>query len=395
MPTAATPYATTGLPLISISDPSHVVQGPAGHNYGSNVYTGPVNYARSSKSLGEHTDYAAYLFDTSRIGEHFEVNFGLRWEHSAGDFTAFNYNTTPGATFGQVASTIPQHNASNLFSYRVGGVFKPTRSVSLYVAYGNSKTPSISTVNGGCTTGTFGSGDLHQLLRCPAGEGEELRDRRQGRPAPPPASAHRRAVPQRAQQFPRRVQRSVARQYLAAGAGRPLAGRWPGAGCHRQHHPRLDDLRQLHLSQEQGAAGLSPQRCIANPTNPTDGCAHLYHAAPETGGPLQQTPKHSGSLFTTYTLPFGLQVGYGLTYQGSFAIVTDPGHKINGHYPKSDDWLTQRLFASYPVTPRAHRAGERAELRQRALLHQHPQQWLGGAGGAAVGDLQPVLQLLS
>ena len=68
---------------------------------------------------------------------------------------------------------------------------------------------------------------------------------------------------------------------------------------------------------------------------------------------MLQTPQHSGSLFTTYHLPFGLEVGYGLTYQGSFAlnnVVTAPTGTTSQF--RSDDYLIHRLFVSYPVTDR-------------------------------------------
>ncbi len=382
------PYALNGLPLINIADPSHIVQGPAVSAngvplvYGSNVYTGPINYVRSSKSLGEHTDYAAYLFDTSRIGQYFEVNFGLRWEHSAGDFTAFNYNTTPGASFGQVASTIPQHNADNLFSYRVGGVFKPTRSVSLYVAYGNSKTPSISTVNGGCTTGTFGAATFVNFCDFQ------------------PEKAKNYEIGGKADLFHHRLQLTAA-LFRNERSNFRVASNDPSLGNISLQVPdgrsRVDGLAlgangnitrawtvfaNYTYLKSKVLNGL-PERCIANPTNTADGCNTIYLAAPETGGPLQQTPKHSGSLFTTYTLPFGLQLGYGLTYQGSFAIVTNPSAKINGHYPKSDDWLTQRLFASYPVTPRLT-----AQVNVQNFANEHYYASIRNNGWAVPGALR-------
>jgi catecholate siderophore receptor len=70
----------------------------------------------------------------------------------------------------------------------------------------------------------------------------------------------------------------------------------------------------------------------------------------QDGQEVLQTPQHAGSLFTTYRLPFGLEVGYGFTYQGSFALnnqviaggVTTPQFR-------SEDYLVHRLFVSYPV----------------------------------------------
>ncbi len=348
------PYLSTGLPLMSISDPSHVAQGPAADingkplTYGSNVYTGPVNYLRSSYSLGTHTDYAAYLFDTSKIGERFEVNFGVRWEHSEGDFTAINYNTDPATTLGQITSRLPQHTSDNLFSYRVGGVYKPTKSISLYVAYGNSKTPSISTVNGGCTTGTFGTANFVNFCDFQ------------------PEKAKNYEVGAKADLFHHHLQLTAAafrneRSNFRVASNDPSLGNISiqvadgrsrvdglalGASGNINHAwTMFANYTYLKSKVLQG----SPERCVVNPAD--TGCAAIIAAAPESGGPIQQTPKHSGSLFTTYTLPFKLQVGYGLTYQGSFAIVTNPSAKINGHYPKSHDWLTQRFFASYPITP--------------------------------------------
>jgi catecholate siderophore receptor len=343
------PYASTGLPLIDIADPSRVVQGPAGSTYGNNVYTGPINYVPTSTSVGSHTDYAAYLFDTSKIGDHFEINFGLRWEHSAGDFVAYNVNTTPGATFGQVMSTVPQHNADNLFSYRVGGVYKPTSSTSLYVAYGNSRTPSISTVNGGCTTGTFGTTSFVNYCDFQ------------------PEKAKNYEIGGKADLFHHRLQltaalfrneRSNFRISSTSGDGNNTPQQVPdgrsrvdglalGASGNLTHAWTIfANYTYLKSKVMQGA----PTLCLTNPA--LNGCAAIIAAAPEAGGPLQQTPKNSGSLFTTYALPFGLQVGYGLTYQGSFAIVTNPSSKINGHYPMSQSYLTHRFFTSYAITPK-------------------------------------------
>jgi catecholate siderophore receptor len=335
------PYATTGLPMIPIADPNS-----------GNVYTGPLNYVRSSKPYGERTDYAAYLFDTSHIGELFEVNFGLRWEHSAGTFTTVNYNVTPGAAFETVNANIAQRTSDNLFSYRFGGVFKPTRSVSLYVAYGNSKTPSISTVNGGCTTGTVGTSSFVNFCDFA------------------PEKAKNYEIGAKADLFHHHLQLTA-----ALFRNERLNFRLPSTGLDENGNSvslqvpggksRVDGLAL-------GASGnltkawtvfanytylktkvikSLPDDCQANPTG-TAACNTLYLAAPLQGGPLQQTPKHSGSLFTTYQLPFGLQLGYGLTYEGSFAIVTNPSALIDGKYPKSKDWLTHRFFASYPVTPK-------------------------------------------
>jgi catecholate siderophore receptor len=93
--------------------------------------------------------------------------------------------------------------------------------------------------------------------------------------------------------------------------------------------------------------------CLANP-----GAACLNSAAipdPQRGDRLIQTPRHSGSLFTTYRLPFGLQVGYGLTYQGG--VATHQRNLLQRTQYFSDDFLIHRLFLSYEI-----RAGLTAQL---------------------------------
>ncbi len=367
------PYAASGLPMIPIADPNS-----------GNIYTGPINYVRSSKSYGDRSDYAAYLFDTSRIGELFELNFGLRWEHSAGSFTAVSYNTTPGTAFETVSSNIPQHTSDNLFSYRFGGVFKPTHSVSLYVAYGNSKTPSISTVNGGCTTGTIGTSSF--VNYCDFA----------------PEKAKNYEIGGKADLFHHHLQLTA-----ALFRNERLNFRLPSTGLDENGNSvslqipggksRVDGLAL-------GASGnitrawtifanytylkskvirSLPSNCQADPTTTVGGCNTLYLAAPLQGGPLQQTPKNSGSLFTTYQLPFGLQVGYGLTYEGSFAIVTNPSALIDGKYPKSKDWLTHRLFASYPVTPKLT-----AQVNVQNFTNEHYYTSIRNNGWAIPGALR-------
>ncbi|WP_395671782.1 TonB-dependent receptor domain-containing protein, partial [Phenylobacterium sp.] len=65
----------------------------------------------------------------------------------------------------------------------------------------------------------------------------------------------------------------------------------------------------------------------------------------QKGNPLLATPKHSGSLWTTYTLPMGATLGYGATYTGEFYL-------NNGAPPlfKAPGFWSHQLMATYPVT---------------------------------------------
>jgi catecholate siderophore receptor len=83
-----------------------------------------------------------------------------------------------------------------------------------------------------------------------------------------------------------------------------------------------------------------------------DRAAGVFDA--QAGQDLLQTPDHSGSLFTTYKLPFGLEIGYGLTYQGSFALNNRVRAVVNGvtiDTPqfRSDDYLIHRAYMAYTI----------------------------------------------
>jgi catecholate siderophore receptor len=70
---------------------------------------------------------SAYLIDTVKLSERWLFNAGMRFDR---------YDTTA-----QQAGHADLSNASNLFSYQFGLVFKPVRNVSLYASYGTSSNP--------------------------------------------------------------------------------------------------------------------------------------------------------------------------------------------------------------------------------------------------------------
>jgi catecholate siderophore receptor len=72
---------------------------------------------------------------------------------------------------------------------------------------------------------------------------------------------------------------------------------------------------------------------------------------PQRGARLIQTPTHSGSLFTTYKLPFGLEVGYGLTYQG--AVSLNVPTSLQPAQFRVEDYLIHRAYLAYTIAERA------------------------------------------
>ncbi|HEY0959648.1 MAG TPA: TonB-dependent receptor [Novosphingobium sp.] len=327
--------STPNFPLVRISDPESFVPGPAGFAYGNNTYNGPINAIRASDNRGERTSYAVYLFDTMKFGEMFEINGGLRYEHAKGENRTTTYVTTAGASnLGAIsAQTGPFRNDDNLFSYRIGLVFKPTPDVSLYVATGTSKNPSQSSVDGACvdatcnlrpeTTKNYEIGvkaDLFgKALRLEAALFRNDRDSIRVVSGDPTVTSQQLDGRQRV-------------QGVSLGASGNITENWTVSANYMYM-----DAKVL-----QGGS----DRCFANPA--ATGCATTIVLP---GARLANAPEHSGSLFTTYRFPFGLELGYGITYQGSFPLnqptIADP-RAIIYDVPS---YTIHRLMVSYPITP--------------------------------------------
>jgi catecholate siderophore receptor len=341
------PNANQHLPYINIANPNDVVAGPVlpGGIYGSNVYTGPLNYIATSSQDSEVTNLAVYAFTAIKLAEQLELNGGLRYERNKSTFTA---NTIAN---GVVTRGVPQVGKDNLFSYRVGLVYKPVENASLYVAYGNSRNPVATSVRSGCGLATAAGANVD-----PCGT--------------KPEEAVNYEIGGKIDLFDAKLQLTAA-LFRNERTGYRVASNDPFFGT-----LQLNDGRNRVDGLALGASGkITPAWSIfANYTyldtkvkqSISDYCRdNLGTTGPGPGGttvtcptldaqagnPLTNVPKHSGSLFTTYTLPFGLQIGYGLTYQGSFYLNNARTTPTTVLF-KTDDYLTHRAFVSYPVTPR-------------------------------------------
>ncbi|WP_347302637.1 TonB-dependent receptor [Croceibacterium sp. TMG7-5b_MA50] len=326
-PGGATP--NPALPPISIANPDP-------------VYGGPVNFVRNSRQQGTTNNIAVYLFDAIELAEQFEINGGIRWERNEARFRSDTVTTGGAITAGR-----DQVNNDDLFSYRIGAVFKPVPNASLYAAYGNSRTPTSASVRGGCGIAT-----AEQALIGAEPCGVE------------PQEAKNYEIGGKVDLFDADLQLTAA-LFRNERTNYPVTSNDPSIG-----NLQVLDGRNRVDGIALGASGrITPEwtifanytyldtevlqsvsnYCLANPGSSytpigttTPVVCPLVDA--QAGNPLTNNPEHSGSLFTTYTLPFGLQVGYGLTYQGSFLLsnTTDP-------FIKSDDWMTHRFYLAYTM----------------------------------------------
>ncbi len=323
-PGGATPNPV--LPPISLANPN-------------TVYTGPVNYVRTGNSYGDTRNFAIYAFDTLEISPMFEINAGVRYESVRTVFRADTV-TTPaaGAVYTRGAEQISDEN---LFSYRVGAVLHPVENVSLYAAYGNAKTPTSATVRAGCGLPAAVPGAADPCAVAPEkartfeiGAKAELMDKKLLLTAALFRNERTNfRTPSNDPAAPNSLQ-VLDGQSRVDGLALGITGNVTPEWAIFANYTYLDSEVRQSVSDfclvTPGAAGCGNSAAIPDP---------------QRGDRLVQTPKHSGSLFTTYVFPFGLQVGYGLTYQGEFA--TNQRNVLQRTQFMVDDYLIHRAFVSY------------------------------------------------
>lgn len=295
-----------------------------------NYYTGPRNRTLTSKTDGELDNAAVYAFDTMKFSEQWQLNLGARFEHNEGSSTP--YTVTNGAATG---AGIPVKNSDDMFSYRAGLVFKPVESGSIYVAYGNSKTPSKASVNGSCTaTGTPAAGtnncnvDPETAVNYEIGTKWELLDQRLSLTAA--------------------VFRNDRENYRVADPNNPAN---PAGEQALDGQARVDGILL-------GASGqLADNWAIyANYTyldsEVLQGVSDLVAAAGEDytrGDALLSVPEHAFNVWTT--LDVGQwQFGYGMNYQGEYYLSQHSASNVNGPLVKAPDYWVHRAMVAWNVS---------------------------------------------
>ena len=308
-----------------------------------NVWRGPLHYFRSGKTEGDLDSSAAYLFDTLKFGKRWMLNLGARFDRNAGATKTWIVSTAD-ATRGQITGVNPvAKNEEDLFSYRTGLVFKPTDDGTVYLSYANSKTPSKASVNGSCTlTSTTGAANCNvaaeTAINLELGTKWELMQ-------------HRLALTAA-------VFRNERRNYRVADPGNPFN---PSGEQQLDGRARVDGVAL-------GLAGtlLPGWQIFANYTyldsqvvrgvsrhcydQPSVACGNTAtDRDPFAGNPLTNTPKHSGSVWTTWRRG-DWTFGYGATYQGRFIV---QNNSLDGQplFYTRDYWV-HRAMANYAVNDR-------------------------------------------
>ncbi len=202
-------------------------------------------------------------------------------------------------------------------------MYKPIEAVSVYAAFGNSMTPSQNAVNGACTTATCNV-DPETAKNYEVGAKVELMNGR----LLLSGSAFR----------------NERDKYKVASADPTIPDQ------QLDGHSRVDGVALSAVGQITKAWSITANytyldgkviRGIAR----NSPAGTIDYAA---GQRLQNTPEHSGSVFTTYAFPFGLRVGYGATYQGSFAFALPTAAAPTVF--KSDSYWVHNAYVAYDIT---------------------------------------------
>jgi catecholate siderophore receptor len=303
------------LPNMSISNPN-------------NLYTGPIKFQESAVSDGELSNQALYVFDNVELAKNWQFNVGARVERNDGEFVNTPYTWTVGTPPTRVAgATTIARNEETLVSYRLGLVYKPSANSSLYLAYGNTQTPSQATVNGGCSV----TGAAQNCNVAPE-EGKVLElgakwDAFDGRLSLTGAifqnertnirlNSNDPAIPVQQLDGASRV------RGVTLGVAGQLTDRWTV----------LANYTWLDSEILQNIAGT------ALPPNNVD-----Y----TKGDPIPVTPEHAFNVWTTFMVTDSVMLGYGATYAGAYAFT-----RVSATAPLlfSDDYWLHNAAVTWTVS---------------------------------------------
>ena len=238
---------------------------------------------------------AAYLFDTVELSEKFLLSGGLRWERYESEF-----NPAP-SQIAAAPPTAPLGDIDRLdknLTWRAGATWKPVHHLSLYVGAGTSVNPSIENMTQ--TTPTLAVGALK------------------------PERSRTLEVGAKWDGFDGRL-------LLNAAVFRTDKhnARTPGLPG---DPPTVLEGQQRVDGVEFGATGrLTDEWSIVAGYAYLDSEVTESNTPSEVGNRLGNVPVHSGSLWTTYELPFGLEIGGGLRFASSRYTNVSNARKVEGY----------------------------------------------------------------
>ncbi len=144
---------------------------PAANLYHPDAHAGGLVYGETGAYGNGRTDtIAAYLFDTMKFGERWQINAGVRLDHYSTRFTsaaACGSRSGPacgGSPLGTVLPAVDARVGGNLPNYKLGALYKPAANGSIYANFALSQEPpGGSTLSLANPSGTSNSADQPNL----------------------------------------------------------------------------------------------------------------------------------------------------------------------------------------------------------------------------------------
>lgn len=317
---------TMGLPFVSATSASTTPQVAANlYNPSTGDVFQPLRRT-GAKTDGETTTYALYAHDTLTLNDHWELSAGIRAErfHTKTDTVTrqgtANPQTVPVGTY--LGNSIKLDD--ELFSWKLGAVYKPADNGSIYVSYATSQLPpgsanfSLSTANNNANNPNV---DPQKGTNYEVGTKWNVFDSKLALTAA--------------------VFRSTNENEFASNTDGTTSavGERQVEGIELGAVGALTDKWQISA----GLAFMEPEITRGN---------QATVAASTDGGTIQWSPEVTFTLWNSYAFDSGLVIGGGARYMDSVAStsLTDAEALSRRSIAEIQDYWVFDAMASYPVT---------------------------------------------
>lgn len=304
--------------------------------YNPNSYwAGPVNKTLSGKSNSELDVVAFYGSNTIKFSPQWQANIGLRYDHftlSQETFTVSN---------GQITSPTPPAAGEpfvpaafkfdeELFSGRVGLVYKPQENASIYASYSSSANPTAPSANATCNYRTNCFTDPEKSRNYELGTKWDLFDNKLGLTA----------ALFRNEKTNARVPSDTEQNSVVI-----LEGKSRVDGIELGVSGQINDSWSVFA----GYVYLDSEtlQSVSDVVAARDG-------DPQKGHALANTPENSGTVWTTYTFDSGLGLSYGLRFASGAYMSNGPTNIVTADGPvtldpKIPSYVVHNLAANYVI----------------------------------------------
>lgn len=317
------------------------------------AYDIPFRYFRGGNQVeADVSNRALYVFDTLEFGAHWQLNAGVRYERNEASYHTDNITVATG----EVATTSEAEVGDDLVSSRIGVVYKPVESGSIYAAVGNALTPSATSVVTSCTAignNQYCGLDPEETTSYEVGTKWDLFD---------------------------------SRLSLSGALFRNERNSYRVNSADTSEPQKLDGENYVE-GIELGASGKITDQWAVYAGYSFMDSAVLQGASDEALEDTQKdyevpnTPRHTGNVWTTYLLPGGIELGYGLRHIGSYkteaASITATVPRSTVHNAMIGYRVTRNVFArlnvnnltdeTYWTSVRSHGWGHPGEGRSAVL----------------------------